>query len=225
MKIFKIKSYCQFSSINNIKYPKEILKKSKIILDDDYDRTSLIKNKESLELSLNYLKENNFKVKDDNCYELSKNINDWYIKIIFQCPVSHDDIDDIDDNQRNISEEIELEEEYIPIIFILKRNNKENHFFINSEICKSELYIKEINTFSDKDKCFDNFKYFKYKNEKKLFDFEIFDDDLQIRFMNFLNELEIDQTLIEVIETLSFNKDKCLFDNWVKSLKDEIKNI
>lgn len=219
MKIFKI---CfQFSSINNIKYPKEILKKSKIILEDDYDRDS-IKNKESLELSLNYLKDNNFKIKNQNCYELSRNINDWDIKIIFKCPLSYDDIDE---TERNISEEIELEEEFIPIIFILKRNDKENHFFINSEICKSELYIKEINTFSDIDNCFDNFKFFKHKNEKKLFDFEIFDDDLQIRFMNFLNELEINQTLIEVIETLSFHKDKCLFDNWVKSLKDEIKNI
>jgi len=214
MKLYK------YFSTNNIRYPKVNLKKSKIIT-EEFDKY-YIEDKDNLDLSIKFLKNNNYKIINNNNIEFIRNIRDWNIKISFKCPFSYDD----EDIENKISEEIDLDEEYIPIIIILKRRNKENSIFINAEINNSELYVKEINSISNIEKYYESFfKCFNHKNEVKLFDFGMFDDELQSRFMNFLNELEINQTLIDVIETLSYNKDKNLFYNWLKTLEDEIKNI
>jgi hypothetical protein len=185
---------------------------------DNLDDTSLEELKEKAKIfDFTLLQDNKSNI---NKMELIRNVDDWNVRILFNAPKFVSRLPGEMEKEEILKNYVENASIQIPVYFLLKKDNKPKGFFISGMIDEGQLNIEYINCTENVEEYHKLFVRAYIHRDHQAFDFDILDQELQDRFVNFINELGIEQGVIDLIEEISESKEKSLYANWYNTFKN-----
>lgn len=152
--------------------------------------------------------------------ELRKSVDNWNIRVIYFIPKHKANVNSLFKNSPTgalMDEDISDICPEIPLFLLLDKHNSHLNFFFSGLIKNNNLLIDYINLVDNTEEYYVKFINSKVHRQNQAFDFELFDTELQERFICFLTEFGINQVLMDLIIEICEYKKKRFLKNWINN--------
>lgn len=148
-------------------------------------------------------------------FEMRKIINDFDVKIYYFTP------DILPVKSESHPKEV-ISGNMIDLNIIIKKRNDSNGILVEAFVADSKILINNLYIHERIDFFYKNI----YKNKsinKECYqgpDFKLYEESLQIKFYDFLKDLQINDDLARFIFVTAFDQEERLYSNWLEKIKE-----